>query len=121
VIGNLLKLLDDLQEELLNETGCPQDNEPECTTLTLGVLMRARSKITNSDVPLKHPYDGYSITAVLCMIRGIAEPMPLHPGRAKNRISRWGQRDSPCSIGGRLQTKIESVESDIWLFCRSFS
>ncbi|GKU20859.1 unnamed protein product [Fusarium langsethiae] len=78
LISKSLQLFDDLRKDLLDEQGCPQRDELECTALTLGVLMRAQYQLSSPDRPLERPYNGYSITNVLRMITGIMEPSPLH-------------------------------------------
>ncbi|RGP64389.1 hypothetical protein FLONG3_9576 [Fusarium longipes] len=121
IISDLLELLQDLQDELLNEKACALAKKPDCPSLSLGVLMRARHDFANAnaDVPLEYPYNGYSVDMVIRMIKLLHEPRPLHSNRSKHRSFEWGQSFHPCSIGGRLYYKIESVESDIWSFCRS--
>ncbi|RGP66329.1 hypothetical protein FSPOR_6707 [Fusarium sporotrichioides] len=67
LISKSLQLFDDLRKDLLDEKGCPQRDELECTALTLGVLMRAQYQLFSPERPLERPYNGYSITNVLLM------------------------------------------------------
>ncbi|QPC74722.1 hypothetical protein HYE68_005474 [Fusarium pseudograminearum] len=109
--------LDQLQHYLIKEDGRPMKQDPECTTLTLGVLMRARRKMTESTGPLEHPFDGYSVASVLGMITDIKEPSPPHDDIFRHHSSKWNRTSYPCYIGGRIHPRLAFVEGQILCFC----
>nr|CEG03051.1 unnamed protein product [Fusarium pseudograminearum CS5834] len=105
--------LDQLQDHLIKEDGCPMKQDPECTALTLGVLMRARRKMTDSTGPLEHPFDGHCVASVLGMITDIKEPSPPHDDIFRHHSSRWNRTSYPCCIGDEYTEAMECVKFDV--------
>ncbi|KAL6919029.1 hypothetical protein ACHAPO_004142 [Fusarium lateritium] len=115
LITESLQLLDALVEQLLEEKGCPVEQDSQCTALTLGVLLRSRHEIPVLSIPPEQPHNGYSVNFVLRAIADIEEPKELHSKNIKSRISK--RITPPCSIKGRLAGSIESIQSEIWSLC----
>ncbi|KAF4338701.1 hypothetical protein FBEOM_7407 [Fusarium beomiforme] len=79
LIDRVLEALDSLQEEMLEEKGCVEESDSDCTALMLGILMRKRHELEHWDPPLVAPFcEGYSIANVLMMVDDIDMPEPPH-------------------------------------------
>ncbi|KAM0402780.1 hypothetical protein ACHAPZ_004272 [Fusarium culmorum] len=109
--------LEKLEERLIKEDGCPMKQDPECTALTLGVLMRAGRKMTESAGHLEQPFDGHCVASVLDMITDIKEPSPPHDDIFRHHGSKWNRTSYPCCIGGRIHPRLAFVEGQILCFC----
>ncbi|KAF5628783.1 hypothetical protein F52700_7875 [Fusarium sp. NRRL 52700] len=90
--------LQNVRNTLLEETGCIQGDRL-CSSLTLA------------------PFDGYSVSTALKLVKECIEPMPLHgnPGTDVPRyINPYDGRAYPCSIRWKMTPVIANVEEELY-------
>ncbi|KAH7219419.1 hypothetical protein DER44DRAFT_739568 [Fusarium oxysporum] len=108
--------LQDVHNTLLKEPGCVQRNRI-CSSLTLGVLVHMVHQHEHSEPPFIAPFDGYSVSTALNLVKECSEPMPLHdnPGTERLRyIDANDGRTYPCSIKGRMTPVLQKIDRELW-------
>ncbi|KAG5767868.1 hypothetical protein H9Q69_001896 [Fusarium xylarioides] len=109
--------LEDVQDTLYEEPGCVR-GDPLCSSLTLGVLARMLYEYEYAEPPFIAPFDCYSVSTALKLVKECIEPMPQHgnPGPYVPRyIDPYDGRTYPCSIRGRMTPVVEKVEEELSL------
>ncbi|KAM0551758.1 hypothetical protein ACHAPJ_008326 [Fusarium lateritium] len=122
LIGKILAGLDELQETLSLEIGCPESVSAACSSLTLGALVRGKHEIGDRNSELASPYNGHSITSIINMISDFSQPFEPHcqwkagkrPAGA-NSVPFYckGEESGKCTVLGRMQPVIEKIQKEM--------
>ncbi|RKK73820.1 hypothetical protein BFJ69_g8987 [Fusarium oxysporum] len=105
--------LDSLEQHMSDEDGCNYLNNPDCTAIMLGTLVRERHMITNLDPPLVAPFDGCSLHKILCRISCFRTPMLPHNDLDQPYEKDDDEEEHPCTIQGRLMPVLKEIEKAI--------
>ncbi|KAL5616021.1 hypothetical protein FOBRF1_004769 [Fusarium oxysporum] len=108
--------LQDVHNTLLKEPGCVQRNRI-CSSLTLGVLVHMVHQHEHSKPPFIAPFDGYSVSTALNLVKECSEPMPLHDNPGTERLRSIDANDGrtyPCSIKGRMTPVLQKIDRELW-------
>ncbi|KAF4338700.1 hypothetical protein FBEOM_7406 [Fusarium beomiforme] len=115
-IGKILVGLYELRNELPDESGCVMHGarSPSCASITLGILVRELERIGQLDPPLVHPFEGYSVSGVMQMVRDIPESLIDPPPDNGDHLL----DGSSCSVPARMGHVLAEVKSSIksWTF-----
>ncbi|KAF4447872.1 hypothetical protein F53441_8622 [Fusarium austroafricanum] len=104
-VGRVLEGLHVLRKTLFVENGCPEKRLAACSSLTLGVLMRALHQMKRLDPPVTAPFDKYSVTAIFKLI----DRFPKH--KPSNYRKNYGV--CSCDVYKRMQPVIYGIEDEI--------
>ncbi|KAF5251206.1 hypothetical protein FANTH_3641 [Fusarium anthophilum] len=107
--------LEDIYDTLEVESECVR-GDCICSSLTLGVLSRMWHQYEHAEPPFITPFDGYSVSTALKLVKECIEPVPLHdnPGTDVPRyINPYDGRTYPCSIRGRMTPVLQTVEREL--------
>ncbi|KAF5720459.1 hypothetical protein FMUND_4281 [Fusarium mundagurra] len=108
--------LEDVHDILYEEPGCVR-GDSLCSSLTLGVLARMLVQHEHAEPPFIAPFDSYSVSTALKLVKECIEPIPRHgnPGTDVPRyINPYDGRTYPCSIRGRMTPVVEKVEEELY-------
>ncbi|KAF5251203.1 hypothetical protein FANTH_3638 [Fusarium anthophilum] len=120
LISRVLESLDSLQETLVKEGGCEEEQDSSCTAIMLGVLMRERHKLSRSLPPLVAPFEGHTLTQVLLRVKNLKKPTLPHS--KKNPYEKIHHHDMhhPCTIQGRLAPVWDDIENNMFILLVNF-
>ncbi|KAF5971425.1 hypothetical protein FBULB1_9229 [Fusarium bulbicola] len=111
LIKQIKDCLEDVHNSLLQESGCVRGDRL-CSSLTLGVLVHMIHQHEHAEPPFIAPFDRYSVSMVLKLVKECSEPMPRH-GNPRH-IEPCDGRIDPCSIRGRMTPVIQKVEAELY-------
>ncbi|KAF4447874.1 hypothetical protein F53441_8624 [Fusarium austroafricanum] len=114
-IKKYLAGLQQLQDTMCLEEGCPKQGSSECSTLAVGSLSRGKIRLTKLNPPFVSPYTGYSIEDVYKLVKEFPEEESFHRAYGVTGMKCLGHMKSYslCTIHARMKETRESINKEI--------
>lgn len=113
LVDRLMDGLIDLRKRLSEEKGCTAAENPDCSAIMLGLLIREQHKLRQLNPPVVAPYDGHSIMDLLGLVAAFPKSRPLMKVKRSYGDHNDVEKHCSCTLSSRLDTLLAGISRDM--------